>query len=683
MTDEPGTRLHPREEGVRSASSESSVQKLRPARPRVRAPWRARLASLRRTSGKLQVVGWICACCLPLALLGAVQLAWIGHVSESQRKVAQSALSESLRLVSGHFRDETKLLLTNFGPDLDLDPGRRSDLYLQRYLAWNDLSRHGHVLKRILFWDPAASGSAGLTQLDGVSRRLVAADRTGELEHVIRHLDEFGFQTGQRISSIWLSTWMFHPQGMAVFRPMVKFAPDWVLGTGGFAVTGYLILQLDMEVARDHLIPAEFDDHLAATGGEHHYALTISLDGKSLYAYGPTRFLGVSEEKEGARTGGYEFSQPHERPAAGWTGEPDFSLRLLLDPDPIPDLASQRGAVQRVSLHNAPEISRVEEVARGLMRPGASERVDAADLPVGVWTASPRLFLIASRPLALAIEARHVGAPFEEVINSRYRRSVALGTGLIMLFAGVAAIVIATTKRAARVAEARMRAASSQAHQLRTPIAAIVVLADNMARGMLGSGEKVIEYGALMREYGRQLAGIVDRTMELFVVGSSEEHHRLALLDVAGVVSEALAESQPLIDGAGFTLEHSRADTLPRVRADAEDLRQSVVELLSNAVKYGLPGRWVRVETADTGGGVGREVQIRVHDRGPGIPRAESDRIFEAYYRVASDADSSIPGSGLGLHLARKRVRAMGGRLTLSSELGRGSLFTIHLPCVS
>ena len=116
------------------------------------------------------------------------------------------------------------------------------------------------------------------------------------------------------------------------------------------------------------------------------------------------------------------------------------------------------------------------------------------------------------------------------------------------------------------------------------------------------------------------------------------------------------------------------------VRVDEQVLRKSLGDLLSNAVKYGEPGRWVKVETAEGNSSSDREVQIRVHDHGPGVPPQEASKIFEPYYRMARDASSPVPGSGLGLKLVRDRVDLMGGRVTLESKQGRGSVFTIHIP---
>ena len=280
----------------------------------------------------------------------------------------------------------------------------------------------------------------------------------------------------------------------------------------------------------------------------------------------------------------------------------------------------------------------------------------------------------------LRIQARHVGMPLAEALNRKYRNSLTIGLIALVLLLAATAMVAVTGSRAAHKAEIRMEAAASQSHQLLTPITVIVALADSMLQGALGSGKKPMQYGTLIREYGQRLHGIVDRAMQMAAIDSYEKEYRLTMLDVSKVAERALDAVQPLIESAGFEDECDLAKDLPKVKADPEALRQSVGELLSNAVKYGLPGRWVKIETAEAASDWGREVRIRVHDRGRGIPGREKGRIFEPYYRVPDKSNASIPGAGLGLKLVREMVSAMGGKLTLESEEGRGSVFTIHLP---
>ena len=657
-------------------------------RLRKSGPWRATIGRLERASPRGQVVIWIFACCVPLALLGAVQMAWIGHVSESQRNVALRSLGESLRLVADQIEYETRLLLTTFGPDADIDQDRRLERYLQRYLSWSELSLHGPVLERILFQEASALHVEGLTELDGPSRQISATVWGDDLEPVRRHIQRTGIEYGPAINSRWLSTWMFHPQATAVFRPIGKALSN-PRGDNPFSVAGWLILKLDMTAIRDRLIPEILSDHFGGSGVNHRYTVSISLEGSSLYTYEPTGGAAARAGSALDRINGYRLRPAHLADGQERSGSSDRDQRLLLSPGPVQNVAIRRGGIQRVSLREPADVSRLRRGERddpvpmhneGLNERNAGTEGDAA---FEIWSLPPRLFVIADEPRRLSLEARHIEMPFEEAMNLQYKRSLAIGMGLLVLLAGAVAIVTATGRSAASLAEARMEAATSQSHQLRTPLAVILVLADNMARGMLGPGEKVIQYGALIREYGQRLSQIVDRTMQLSAIDSFEERYTLTLLDASKIATDALDEARPLIDGAGFAAECSSAEGLPKVLADAEALRQSIVDLLSNAVKYGLPGRWVKIETSEAAAGRKREVRIRVYDRGPGIPREDTDKIFEPYYRVGSDVNSSIPGTGLGLNLVRERVKAMGGRLTLQTEEGRGSVFTIHLPAAA
>ena len=232
----------------------------------------------------------------------------------------------------------------------------------------------------------------------------------------------------------------------------------------------------------------------------------------------------------------------------------------------------------------------------------------------------------------------------------------------------------------ARAAELRTDAAASLAHQLLTPVTALSSIGENMARGILGQDAKTIEYGELIHRYGQRLKMIVDRAMQMFAMNTFERRFDLQMLDVSMVAEEALNDLRFVIEDAGFTTERALAKDLPEVRADVEALQQAIADLIGNAVKYGLPGRWIRVETMLGFAGFGREVLIRVHDRGPGIAARDASKIFEPYYRIENQIAKSRPGAGLGLKLVVEMMKGMGGSVKLESEEGKGSVFTIHLP---
>ena len=181
-----------------------------------------------------------------------------------------------------------------------------------------------------------------------------------------------------------------------------------------------------------------------------------------------------------------------------------------------------------------------------------------------------------------------------------------------------------------------------------------------------------------MREYGRQLSELVDCTVRLVAMDSPLRQYHLSMVDVSEVVQGALEQARAMIESAGFEAKCSCPEGLASVRADREAPRHCLGELLANAVEYGHPGRWVRIETEQAGSGSRREVRTHDCDRGPGIPARQARMIFEPLYCAPEVSASSMPGSGLGLALARSTLKGMGGKLTLKTHPGRGSVFAIH-----
>src|SRR3990172_2294573 len=138
---------------------------------------------------------------------------------------------------------------------------------------------------------------------------------------------------------------------------------------------------------------------------------------------------------------------------------------------------------------------------------------------------------------------------------------------------------------------------------------------------------------------------------------------------------------RPLIRAAEFTVERESEPTLPPVMGDLLALSQCLQNLITNALKYASEQRWIGIRARISEQGVsGKEIQVSVSDRGIGIGAADLPHIFEPFYRSPSAAAAQIHGTGLGLPLAKSIAEAMKGHLTVTSEPGRGSTFTLHLP---
>jgi two-component system phosphate regulon sensor histidine kinase PhoR len=128
---------------------------------------------------------------------------------------------------------------------------------------------------------------------------------------------------------------------------------------------------------------------------------------------------------------------------------------------------------------------------------------------------------------------------------------------------------------------------------------------------------------------------------------------------------------------AGLALELRCDATTPPVAGDADKVKQVLVNLVDNAVKYSPDGGRieVRVEPADGC------VRFTVEDEGLGIPTAEQRRIFEKFHRLDPNLTRGIGGTGLGLYICDELVRSMNGRIWVSSRVGEGSTFFFELPC--
>ena len=151
----------------------------------------------------------------------------------------------------------------------------------------------------------------------------------------------------------------------------------------------------------------------------------------------------------------------------------------------------------------------------------------------------------------------------------------------------------------------------------------------------------------------------------------------------ADCLPQALASTAGLLQEAGFVVEQEIAPELPCVLGDLSALSRCIQNLITNALKYGSEQRWIGIRAraieSDTSS---KEVQISVEDRGMGIASSDLPHIFEPFYRSPSVTAAQIHGTGLGLPLAKSIVEAMKGHLTVTSEPGRGSRFTLHLPGV-
>lgn len=257
-----------------------------------------------------------------------------------------------------------------------------------------------------------------------------------------------------------------------------------------------------------------------------------------------------------------------------------------------------------------------------------------------------------------------------------------LTTALVLgLFLGTVAIWVIQKSRmrsAMQLAQLQMDFVANVSHELRTPLTAILTAGENVRDGLAAGRDGLFEQGSVITNQAQQLMEIVDQVLLFSATREAKLTHLLRDVRVDEVIDDALHATQNLIDGAGFSIETEIEPDLPAITADLSVLSQCMQNLIANAVKYSRGKRWIgisaRLDQDESA------ILMSVEDQGIGIQPADRERIFEPFYRSPEVAAARIRGTGLGLSIAKRSAEVFGGKLTVSTEMGVGSVFTVHLP---
>jgi signal transduction histidine kinase len=276
--------------------------------------------------------------------------------------------------------------------------------------------------------------------------------------------------------------------------------------------------------------------------------------------------------------------------------------------------------------------------------------------------------------------ARHPAGSLEQAVASWRRRNLAISLGLLAILAGSMALIFSGASRSEALARMQMEFVAGVSHELCTPLAVINTAAENLADGVVESAEQMREYGGLIRAQGRRLGRLVDEVL-LFTAGRfGLSGYDLETVEVAPIVDQSLLTSETNLHDAGFTVAKEINQQLPAIVADPSAVITCIENLVSNATKYSNSSKWIAIRAYEGSVDSRPEVRISVEDKGIGISSADLAHIFEPFYRVQSVRDNQIRGVGLGLYLVKRMMEDMGGRVSVTSELGRGTVAVLHFP---
>lgn len=238
---------------------------------------------------------------------------------------------------------------------------------------------------------------------------------------------------------------------------------------------------------------------------------------------------------------------------------------------------------------------------------------------------------------------------------------------------GGAVAVLHDVTQLRRLESMRREFVANASHELRTPVAAIQGYAETLLRGVEPATHA--EFLEVIHRHARRIGRLVEDLLRLSEIEArapetmTREVVRIA--DVAANVEETMRER------LGQRAVRLQLEIEPGLAAlaNADELEQVLTNLIDNAIKYGREGGRVIVR-----GRRSERAVVEVEDDGPGIGETHLPKIFERFYRVDAARSRILGGSGLGLSIVRRLVESMGGAISVSSEVGRGTTFTVQLP---
>ena len=245
-----------------------------------------------------------------------------------------------------------------------------------------------------------------------------------------------------------------------------------------------------------------------------------------------------------------------------------------------------------------------------------------------------------------------------------------------------------------RANRAKSEFLANVSHELRTPLNAIVGFAELLRDGAYGSlNTRQIGSVERIESSAAHLQRLVDQILDLARIAAGRMELAVEPVDLRAFVIDIATEMESLINEREITLSLTIGTTLPRVHTDPAQLRQIATNLLGNAIKFTahrgsitMRARHLRTgqiasSAPASPGHSGEWVVLQVIDTGIGIPATALDRIFDDFEQAHVSAPGATQrGTGLGLSISRRLARLLGGDITVESEIGRGSMFSVWLP---
>jgi len=225
----------------------------------------------------------------------------------------------------------------------------------------------------------------------------------------------------------------------------------------------------------------------------------------------------------------------------------------------------------------------------------------------------------------------------------------------------------------------RQQFVANVSHELKTPLSSIKAYTETLLGGALHDGENARRFLHRIDDQADRLLELILDMLALARIEAGNVALELTEVELSRIAKSCVADNEPRAKSAGVTILNEIVDSSLQVVADEEGLRQIFGNLVDNALKYTPAGGQITLR-CQSATDEPAQIVIEIADTGPGIDPQHHDRLFERFYRVDKARSRELGGTGLGLAIVKHLCQAMGGSVSVASQLGQGSVFSVQIP---
>ena len=607
----------------------------------------------------------LCGIAVLLVAIAALQYRWNAQIRQAT-EVRMGADLESAMMnwhldLYGEF--SAICVALQIGPDSGARDTR--DDYLRRYDEWiraasdpdsvENLYTNRDLIKAVYIWETSQKANQQLLRFDSEQGEIKNSPIPHDLQSLLDHLqqnsgslraalrawrseeetiktDSAGLLPAQKLRSTAITGWQFDERIPALVHPIFHHTHPTSFGASApsrLDPVDWVVVVLNLETVRERILPGLTRRYFTGAAGLE-YKVAVVTAGKTprlLYSSDPG--FGVADVSSSDSVMNIFGPPPESTEGSFW--------------QTVKNSRSIRGEQWR-SFSGPVWFPVIQDTQAG-----------------GPWL----------------LVLQHRTGPLEATITKVWRGNLMIGGVILLLLATSTILVVVASQQAQNLASLQMDFVTSVSHELRTPLAAILSAGENMTDGFVPN---LALYGTLITTQSRQLMDLVDQILLFASVRAGKLPYSVRPVRLAEIFEDVRKNLVAVSEQAGFTVDFRPPGPAVWVLGDSKAIARCMQNLIGNAMKYSGKSRWIGVYAEESESRGHREVRISVQDRGVGIHAAELHQVFRPFYRSPEVVAAQINGTGLGLSVAKHIAESMGGRISVTSEVGVGSTFTLHFP---